>query len=302
MGGTTTARGGRRLLLPWMGPAAALVLTLAGALAVANLRRGHVFPFVELQTVHQLEEFNAPPPDSARDQPPDIRAITREVRRIMVHGDAPMLTEPPLGAGDDSVVGVCSEFAKTAQALGAQDGHEFRTVWLSTHTVNEYWDPDRERWILLDTNGNQKWICPQEGEPLSVAELVAGHPAEPRAILASPGDNPHFGPEALRHYRDTDVVVVVEDERLFDFHLRNRSPLAVGAHLLFGSPVARGIQFVPEGNDIRAGSIIPQLRLVLALILLAWVVAATWWFHFTGRLRGGVRAATTGPAPSAARP
>ncbi|MCC5877336.1 MAG: hypothetical protein JJU11_14025 [Candidatus Sumerlaeia bacterium] len=284
---------------PWTLMLAGSLITVLGTaligFGVLDLRRGQVFPLVELETLDDPEAFNAPPTtETIAPERLEVGMLAREVRRIMHHTDAGSLdAPPPRDSPPSSVPGVCSEYAKVAQTFAAEDGHVLRTVWMSTHTVNEYWDPTRERWIVVDKSGNLKWFD-EEGEPLGVTDLVL---AEPETITAQPiippaefdndpdlADGLNLTVEDLTHFTDSEVWVVIEDERLFEFHRRNRSPTVVLRYLLFGEPVARGVQFTPDGMEPPAGSVIWRLRIYLLGLGMVWVVGI-------GLILGGIRRA-----------
>lgn len=264
----------------------ALVTLLGTALVgngVLNLRKDHVFPFVELETFEDPGAFNAPPSSEPEaGERLDIGSLAREVRGIMHHVDAGSLdAPPPRDSPPSSIEGVCSEYAKVAQVFAAEDGHILRTVWMSTHTVNEYWDPGLERWIVVDKSGNLKWFD-DEGTPLGVTDLIE---ADADSVMARPiippsefetfpelADGLNLSEEDVGHFTDSEVWVVIEEEHLFDFHRGNRSPTAILAYLLFDEPIARGVQFAPPDRDPPpAGSVITGLRLWLLALIGVWV-------------------------------
>lgn len=274
--------------IPWMGPAVALFITALCALAVVELRRNFVFPFVELEVRETAEEFNAMTSYYYSQRGMGIQDLTREVRRVMRHDNtAPMLTRRPyISFEDSSVPGVCSEYAKVASSFFSGERYISRVVWLSTHTVMEIWEPYYHKWVLIDTSGNQIWYN-SDRIPMSVTELIHGwEEAEPRPII--PADeiaaNPHladglnFGPEGIKHYRDTEVCVVIDNEYLFRFHHRTRDPYQLALAFLGLEPVATGFQYIPDDGLPRAGSVLIPLRLIVAALLLTWSIAVVWFF------------------------
>lgn len=246
----------------------------AGAAVV--LTKAAVFPLVDLEVLG-MEEFNAAPNRSPISYETlrmdrDFRwdgpeRITAAIRDMMHHGDGGALVSPEHAAG---AKGLCSEYSKAAVSLAAGE-RIGRVVWLSEHTVSEFWNPNRAAWELIDTNGNSMFQDPRSGNLLGVADLIAGRDAEPVKIIPEPevSDDPAFLPERLEVFRNTKVCVVIEGPRLYDFHLRNRrAPIAVGFLFLGAEPAAHGIALKLPGSFEPALAPLNWIRMLLYTSLL----------------------------------
>ncbi|MHC4605768.1 MAG: hypothetical protein ACYTAF_02400 [Planctomycetota bacterium] len=284
------------------------VLVLAGLVVFV---KSAVFPFVELMTIRDVADFNAPPDKALLSYGvPQLRSdhirphseatglqeswLAYGVREYLRAGEGTVLSHPEMVLREEPPAVRCSEYAKLTTSLAAFRNIPARVVWVSGHTVSEIWRKDLKKWVLVDTYGNQMFFPPGGGGFLNVADLINDAQAEMSRPVFSV-DPPAFEPKALELYRITDICVVLEGPRLYDFHKRNYAPDVLIGYLFGGEPVARGIQYVPPGKTPKAGSVIVTVRIVLTALVLMWTAAIA--VAIRRRARSGAAAASTDLPP-----
>ena len=293
------SRNARRIL-------AALIVALAPVwLAAAALGiKARTFPFVEFEpqspaefgvidaefaALDLPEDFHIPEKYSTRgDDWSKVEAAGRWTRDVFQHGHGVVIGSPVEALGNSKEAkALCSEYAKFFVAACQSAGIPARVVWMNAHTTAEVSIDGRA--IIADPNGNVIWRG-GDGALLGIADARREAKARAETFLEekSPSNDPDFlETPSLNVYRDFTFAIVVEGDRLFDFHERNRAP-GVLLGVLTGMEMVAEAKVLIAGDGAKLGAGAALLRLgVLGFLLQVLLGGVLFFTHGKPREQSG---------------
>ncbi|MBR9693051.1 transglutaminase domain-containing protein [Candidatus Woesearchaeota archaeon] len=204
------------------------------------------------------------------------RKIAEFVRTELYHDSALNLDIRGVVFEIAEIPQLCSGYSRLVVSVANTLGYDARVVWMKGHTISEIYFPEKG-WVLVDTNGNLVFKN-EEDEYLSLTQVTDDFSNAVPTRLSEPTDNDpdYLGNKETRVYDNNPIVVVIDGENLFDFGYRTRNLMTVTNYVLFGNPVARGVQYI-SNDRTRLGNarwvLLPIF--ILDILLLLYLIIMT---------------------------
>jgi hypothetical protein len=192
------------------------------------------------------------------------RNLAEYVRNKLYHHISKDIDPRKIIYTNSEVPQICSGYSKLMVAVANALGYSARVIWTNGHTVSEIYFPNKG-WVLIDTNGNLIFKN-KYAEFLSLIDVVDNfNESIPIRLSKETGnDHDYIKENKTKVYDSNDIIVIIKGDKVLDFDDNTRNPKTVLKYILWGEPIAQGIQYIGN-NRQRIGNSRTLLLLILSI-------------------------------------